>query len=168
MSAELRSIMVGTMTLSLALIVAAVLTVSRDIRVSAFSAMNRVRRLAAITVVLQCAHFTEEWYTGFYRRFPEVLGLAPWPGEFFSIFNLSWIAIWCLCTAFLQSQPRVLSFPIWFLAIASIANGIGHPMLSVASGGYFPGLWSSPFVGVAGLLLFRALCRLTGPSSIRA
>jgi uncharacterized membrane protein YhdT len=112
------------MGLSVAVIVAAVLTISREMRVSAFSELNRVRRLAAITVILQCAHFTEEWYTGFYRRFPEMLGLAPWPSAFFTLFNISWIAIWCLCAAFLRSRPRVLSFPIWFLAIASVVNGL--------------------------------------------
>jgi hypothetical protein len=165
-SAELRSILVGTMGLSVAVIVAAVLTISREIRISALSELNRVRRVAAMTIVLQCAHFTEEWYSGFHRRFPEMLGLVPWSNTFFAFFNLIWIAIWCLCAAFLRNQPRVLSFPIWFLAIASFLNGIGHPVLSIVSGGYFPGLWSSPFVGAAGLLLFRALSRLTGPSSI--
>ena len=166
MSAELRSILIATMGLSIAVIAAAVLTMSREIRISASSEMNRVRRVAAMTIVLQCAHFTEEWYSGFHRRFPEMLGLVPWSNTFFAFFNLIWIAIWCLCAAFLRNQPRVLSFPLWFLAIASFLNGIGHPVLSIVSGGYFPGLWSSPFVGAAGFLLFRALSRLTAPSSI--
>ncbi len=36
-------------------------------------------------------------------------------------------------------------------------NGVVHPLLAVASGGYFPGLWSSPLVGIVGVLLLRAL-----------
>jgi hypothetical protein len=164
-SAELRSILVGTVGLSAALIASAVLTISRGIPVSALSELNRVRRVAAMTIVLQCAHFTEELYTGFYKRFPEMLGLVPWPATFFLSFNIVWIAIWCLCVAFLRIQPRGLSFPIWLLAIASVANGIAHPLLSIVSGGYFPGLWTSPFAGAAGLFLFRALNRWTTQSS---
>jgi len=52
-------------------------------------------------------------------------------------------------------------FSIWFLAIASAVNGVAHPVLSLVSGGYFPGLWSSPLVGVAGVFLLRALPRLS-------
>ena len=36
----------------------------------------------------------------------------------------------------------------WFLAIAGMFNGIAHPLLALASGGYFPGLVSSPFIAV--------------------
>jgi hypothetical protein len=100
------------MGLSAAVLAAAVLTISRDVSVSAFSELNRVRRVAAMTIVMQCAHFTEEWYTGFHRRFPEMLGLVPWSNTFFLFFNVIWIAIWCLCAAFLRNQPRGLSFPI--------------------------------------------------------
>lgn len=159
MSPEVRSIIVGTIGLSAALIAAAVLTISRDIRLSALPELNRVRRVAAMTIIMQCAHFTEEWYNGFHKRFPEMLGLVPWSDTFFVFFNVIWIAIWSLCAAFLRIQPRAFSFPIWFLAIASVVNGIGHPVLAIVSGGYFPGLWTSPFPGAAGVLLLRALCR---------
>jgi hypothetical protein len=42
-------------------------------------------------------------------------------------------------------------FPVWFFAIASIANGIAHPVLAVGVGGYFTGLIHSPVVGVLGV-----------------
>jgi hypothetical protein len=165
-SAELQSILIGTIGLSVAAIAAAMLAMSRQIRVSAFSELNQVRHITAIAIVLQSAHFTEEWYSGFHKRFPEMLGLVPWPSTFFALLNLIWIGIWCVSTTFLGKQPRALLFPIWFLAIASAVNGIAHPVLSVLSAGYFPGLWSSPFVGVAGVLLLRALSRLTSPSAV--
>jgi hypothetical protein len=158
---SVRSILIGTLGLSAAAMAAAFLALSREIRVSALLELSQVRQIAAITLVLQVAHFAEEWTTGFHRLFPEMLGLAPWSGTFFVTFNIGWIAIWCLTIASLRNRPRVLWFPVWFLAIASIANGIVHPMLAVVSGGYFPGLWTSPFVGIAGVVLLRALVRLT-------
>ena len=47
------------------------------------------------------------------------------------------------------------------LAIAGTFNGIAHPALALAAGGYFPGLISSPVIGVAGVLLWRSLLRST-------
>jgi len=52
---------------------------------------------------------------------------------------------------------RISTFALWFLAIASMANGIVHPLFAFAIGDYFPGLWTSPFVGILGVVLFRTL-----------
>lgn len=161
MTAGLQSVLVGTMGLATAAIAAVILTVSRQIHLSTVRELNRVRQIVAMAVFLQCVHFAEEWSTGFQTRFPEMLGLVPWSNAFFVSFNVTWIAIWCICIAFLRNRPRILWFPVWFLAIASVANGIVHPVLSVVSGGYFPGLWTSPLVGIAGVVLLRALIRLT-------
>jgi hypothetical protein len=34
------------------------------------------------TLLIQFAHFGEEYASGFYERFPEQLGLAPWRTAF--------------------------------------------------------------------------------------
>jgi hypothetical protein len=106
-------------------------------------------------------HFAEETSTGFYARFPEFLGLARWSETFFISFNLLWACVWVLSIAYLKVYPRLAVFSIWFLGIASAANGVVHPSLSLATGGYFPGLWSSLFVGVLGVLILRALASAT-------
>jgi hypothetical protein len=49
----------------------------------------------------------------------------------------------------------------WFLAIACVANGVIHPILSLAVAGYFPGLWSSPLVGILGVGLLRSMALAT-------
>ena len=42
-------------------------------------------------------------------------------------------------------------------------NGLAHPLLAARTGGYFPGLFSSPLVGVVvGVLLLRRLFLVTG------
>jgi hypothetical protein len=156
---EAASALIGTLGLTLAAIVALALASSRP----GIAAEHRVgvRRIAVAAVVLQASHFCEEALQQFYLRFPELLGLAPWSREFFVAFNLAWLAIWVLAIACLAKFPRAAAFPLWFLAIASTANGIVHPLLSLAVAGYFPGLWSSPLLGIAGVVLLRALASAT-------
>lgn len=161
MGPELRSILVGTLGLSVAALASGWLAVVRPIRLPGLLEIGRVRRVAVIAIIIQCAHFGEEWYTGFDGRFPQMLGLAPWPRAFFAGFNLSWIAIWCVSALLMSKQPRLSAFPLWFLGIASAVNGIAHPVLAFASAGYFPGLWTSVLVGVAGVFLLRALGQAT-------
>ena len=52
--------------------------------------------LVAAAIAVQGIHFAEEWATGFYERFPRLLGLYPWSAALWVSFNLAWIAIWCL------------------------------------------------------------------------
>jgi len=159
MSSELSSVIIGTSGLSLAAIAALFLSTARD-RIRAVD-LPSVRRLAMFGVVLQMGHFAEETWTQFYVWFPELLGLARWSEAFFVSFNLVWALIWVVSIALLKRYPRAAVFPIWFLGIASVANGVVHPALSLATSGYFPGLWSSPVVGILGVVLFRALASTT-------
>ena len=118
-------------------------------------------RAAIIAVLVQGAHFAEELATGFHRRFPEVLGFEPWPVAFFVPFNLLWLAVWSLSIWGLAARQWTALFPLWFLGIASVANALAHPLLSFRAGAYFPGLVSSPFVGIAGAVLLAHLVRVT-------
>lgn len=118
-----------------------------------------------MALLFQCGHFVEENLYEFYARFPEVLGLTPWPKEFFVAFNLAWLALWLTAILSISKYGRASALPLWFLAIASMTNGIAHPLLSLDVAGYFPGLWSSPFVGMLGAMLFGSLIAATGTRS---
>lgn len=147
------------MGLTIAAIIALTLTI---IRVGvAPEQVGRLRRVASLLVLLQLGHLAEEYLLNFYLRFPEVFGLSPWPRAFFVAFNVAWIVIWGTSIVGITKVPRVAAFPLWFLAIASASNGIVHPLLSLAVDGYFPGLWTSPFVGILGVVLFRSLTSAT-------
>lgn len=119
----------------------------------------------AIATAIQTAHFVEEAATGFHERFPALLGLPPMPLSVFVGFNLLWIAIWIVSIAGLRAIHKGAFFAAWFLAIAGALNGIAHPLLAAAVGGYFPGLITSPLIGVAGLLLWQRLHRATRAGS---
>jgi len=161
MSETLRSILIGTAGLTIAGVAATFVTIIRGRPVADATSLHRAVRAVVATVLVQGAHFTEETATGFYQRFPELLGLAPWPSEFFVWFNLTWLAIWLIAAWGLAARRWVALFPLWFLGIASVANGIAHPLLSLAVRGYFPGLVTSPFVGAAGILVLRRLAAIT-------
>jgi hypothetical protein len=119
--------------------------------------------LAAVTILLQTAHFAEELVTGFHRRFPEILGVAPWSSRFFVSFNLFWLGAWIVSIWGVTARRQSALFALWFLAIACVANGLAHPLLSARVGGYFPGLFTSPLIGIAGMLLLRRLLFATRP-----
>lgn len=114
-------------------------------------------RALGLATAVQFVHFSEEWVTGFYVRFPALFGLEPIPEATFLFFNLSWVAIWVVAIPMLRAARTFAFFVAWFLAIAGLLNGIVHPLLAAATGGYFPGLISSPFIGIAGLYLWRRL-----------
>ena len=87
--------------------------------------------------------------TGFHERFPQMLGLPAWSGEFFVAFNLFWISVWVLSSIGVRTNFRPAFFPVWFFAIGMAGNGFAHPALAIAAAGYFPGLFTSPVVGAS-------------------
>lgn len=126
------------------------------------SGLNVERRAAAIALLLatavQAVHFGEEWATDFHVRFPALVGLPAMPLSFFVGFNLVWIAIWIACIPRLRGgSSSFVFFAAWFLALAGMLNAIAHPLMAVAANGYFPGLISSPIIGLAGLWLWLRL-----------
>jgi hypothetical protein len=158
---ELRSILASTAVLGICAVFAAGLTAARGPIVTSALDLRSAVRMAILVTLLQCAHFGEELATGFASRYPELLGLAPLANSFFVSFNLFWIAVWALSCWGLARRRQLALFPLWFLGIAGVLNGVAHPAFALFTGGYFPGLLASPFVGVAGFLLLRRLARVT-------
>ena len=119
------------------------------------------RRAASLALLLatvvQAVHFGEELATGFHEQFPALLGLPPMPLSFFVALNLAWIVIWIAAVPGVQSGKPVAFFAAWFLALAGMLNAIAHPLLALATDGYFPGLVTSPFIGAAALWLWSKL-----------
>ena len=94
----------------------------------------------------------------FYEQLPALFGLPPgMPLSVFVGFNVAWLAVWVASIPGLRSARGVAFFAAWFLAIAGMLNGIAHPLLAVASGGYVPGLVTSSFVGSASVRLWFRL-----------
>ncbi len=129
---------------------------------------NAAERLAAaralaVAVGVQSVHFAEEAATGFHERLGALFGLPGMPLAFFIVFNLMWLGVWVASVPGLRSARTAAFFAAWFLAIAGMFNGIAHPLLAIAAGGYFAGLVSSPFIGVVSVWLWLRLRRATRP-----
>jgi hypothetical protein len=117
----------------------------------------------AVATLAQAAHFSEEAFTGFHEKLPGLFGLPAMSFSGFMIFNLIWLAVWVFSIYGLKAGYFLAMFAAWFLAIAGIINGVAHPLLALVSGGYFPGLYTSPITFIAGIMLWRALKSSTKP-----
>lgn len=163
MDDSLRSMLQGTGAIWVLAAAAAWLTSTRPIPDLPQPQRDSLLRLYLLAIALQCLHFLEEFLTGFQLRFPPLLGLQPWTPEFFVVFNVCWIALWSLCAAGVLKGIRAAYFSLWFLALGLLVNAVAHPGLSLLTGGYFPGLLTSPFEGWIGILLWGRLRRLSEP-----
>lgn len=161
MSDELNSILPSALFLGTFALVALYLGVSRGWDEADGGRTRTAVHAAVAAVGAQAAHFAEEFLTGFHERFPALFGLAPMPTESFVTFNVAWLVIWSLSAWGLSSLRRPSLFPLWFLGIACIGNGVAHPAFAILVGGYFPGLVTSPLVAALGALLVRRLLRMT-------
>jgi hypothetical protein len=163
-SAATQSELFGTAGLWVALLLSLALTLLRRPRWADSHSRERVQAALVLGLAAQCLHFLEELLTHFPQRFPTLLGLAAWSDAFFAAFNLIWLSIWLVCVLGLALRWRLALLPIWFFALSCLLNGVGHPLLSLARGGYFPGLITSPLVGVIGVLLGWRLLDFTRSS----
>ena len=151
------SIVPSVVILGLVAVVAVRLAQRRSSPVEAEKERRAAAAVLGVATAIQGAHFAEEWLTGFHARFPALLGLEPMPLSFFVSFNLAWIVIWIVSIPFLRLGRRPAFFAAWFMAIAAMLNGVAHPLMAIASGGYFPGLITSPIIGIAGAILSQRL-----------
>ena len=165
MNENVRSMALGPSVLYGVAIIALILTSARKPAKNSEPAIDGIVNLYLIGIAFQCLHFTEEFVTRFYVRAPEFLGFVRWSTEFFVTFNLIWIAVWLWGAVGLKRGMRIAFFPVWFFAIGMVGNAIWHPLLCLATGGYFPGLLTSPFAGVVGAILLSRLWKITSVTS---
>ena len=120
------------------------------------SELPAIARLVLLAVGCHLLHVGEEAWFGFPSLFPALFGLPAMPMSAFLAFNLAWVLIWIAGTRAHHSHRSVLAL-FWFLGLASSLNALAHPLLSLRVAGYFPGLITSPLVGVIGIMLTRRL-----------
>lgn len=145
-------------------VIAIYLTISRGGIHAESTTIRQSARIAGLTIACQACHFIEEASTGLYRRLPEVFGYPPLTLEFFVTANVVCLVIWVLSTWGLARYSSIGLFPLWFLGLACELNLVIHPALSIVTGGYFPGLYTSPLVGIVGFFMLRRLAETTRAS----
>ncbi len=161
----MTSLLPSILILGLAALVSLILAFRRTSPSEFAAERDSASRALTVATVIQTGHFAEEWATGFHERFPALFDLEPMPLWFFVAFNLAWIVLWIASVPLLRLARRMAFFAAWFLAIAGCLNGLTHPIMAIMSGGYFPGLFTSPFIGLAGVWLWRRLQDATSASA---
>ncbi len=151
------SILPSMVVLGLAALAALLLAVGRRSPPENAAERLAAARALALTTGVQAVHFVEETATGLHEQLPALFGLPGIPLSLFLVFNLTWLATWVASVPGLRSARPPAFFAAWFLAIAGMFNGIGHPLLAIAAGGYFPGLVTSPFIGGVSVWLWLRL-----------
>ena len=106
-------------------------------------------------ILAQGAHSIEEYATRLYEVFAParfVSGLISNDLALgFLIFNVALVTfgLWCWAIP-VRSGWRAARGLVWFWTILELGNGIGHTVIALSRGGYFPGVATAP-------LLFQSL-----------
>jgi Protein of unknown function with HXXEE motif len=121
--------------------------------------MDSRNRLAFLVLVLaQAAHSAEEYIFKLYdvfvpARFVSGLVSDDLPTGF-AVVNIGLVAfgIWCYLA---RVRPAHISARqwVWPWVLVEGANGIGHPVIALARGQYFPGLLTAPLLLATSLYL---------------
>lgn len=149
------------LALGLVAIVSVRLAITRISNPSHETARISASTALGVMVLIQIVHFLEELATGFHKLFGPVFGQPPMPVSIFVIVNVALIGLWLYSIRGLR-QGTILAFAAsWFLGLAGVLNGVAHPLLALTQGGYFPGLYSSGIVFIAGGYLLSKLVKAT-------
>ena len=155
------SLLPSAIVLGLAALLALFLARSRPSPLKRDAERVAAARVLALATGIQAIHFAEEAMTGFQYRLGDVFGIPEMPTFAFLVFNVSWLLIWAVSIPGVRSGRVAAFFAAWFLAIAGMFNLVAHPLLALVSGGYFPGLASSSFIGGVSIWLHVRLMRAT-------
>jgi Protein of unknown function with HXXEE motif len=125
---------------------------------------SRSRAAFGLLILAQAAHSIEEYA---YRLF-DVFGPARFVSGLFSsdvatgfvIANASIVlfGVWCYLARVRRPHAGERAYA-WFWTCLELANGVGHLLLSLGSGGYFPGVGTAPLLIAASGYLGARLTR---------
>jgi hypothetical protein len=133
---------------------------------------SRIASAFLLLVCAQVAHSIEEYVFRLYDVFTParvVSGLFSSDlGTGFAIANLLIVAFgfWCYFARVRPLRPSARSW-IWPWIVVEAANGVGHPAMALARGGYFPGVATAPLLLiVAAYLAWRLRQTGRGPGDL--
>ena len=118
---------------------------------------DRARRLFLALILAQAAHSGEEYAFRLYDAFAPARFISGLISDNlalgFAIGNVALVTFgaWCYLARVRAQRPSGAGWA-WFWTVLEGGNGTGHVLFAIARGGYFPGVWTAPF------LLGLALC----------
>lgn len=122
-----------------------------------------------LLVLVQAAHSAEEYATGLYEVFaPARLASSLVSDDLatgFVVLNASLVAfgLWCYAVPVRSGRAGGRGWA-WAWVLLELGNGIGHPLLALSRGGYFPGVVTAPLLLLVAVWLAVLLVRSPVPS----
>ena len=100
--------------------------------------------LYLLALSIQMLHFTEEYLTGFVVELPKLFNQEPYPEDFWLVFNMAAYSFFIMGAVVLYKKIKELAvIPLFFILVGVVLNPIAHLGLSIYTGAYFPGLYTS-------------------------
>lgn len=124
----------------------------------------RTQRLFASLVAVQAAHSTEEYTFALWEVLPIAHRVSSAVSSDlatgFAIVNASLVAfgLGCYWLPIRRQLPSARGVAYGWVAL-ELANGVGHLLMALGAGGYFPGLYTAPFLLVFATALLASLRR---------
>ncbi len=125
--------------------------------------MDRRARAAFLALIAaQAAHSVEEYVFRLFDVFAParfVSGLFSGDSSRgFAIANAGIVlfGVWCYAARVRRGLPSARGL-MWFWALLELGNGLGHILLALGRGGYFPGLLTAPLLLGTSLYLIARL-----------
>lgn len=124
--------------------------------------MPRLHTRFGALVIAQAAHSIEEYVGRLWETFAPAryfTGLVSQDREWgFIVINVTLVlfGIWCLVFPVRRGWPSAVTVA-WIWVVLEIVNGVGHPLWSLQSRGYTPGVATAPALLLLALWVAQAL-----------
>ena len=124
----------------------------------------KIRRSFLFLAILQTIHSFEEYVFNLWDYLAPARILSALVSDNlslgFAVINLAVVALifWSYIFSIRKAGPHAPGV-VWFWAILESLNGIGHIGFGISSDGYFPGLYTAPFLLFVGVFLLLQLTR---------
>jgi hypothetical protein len=129
---------------------------------------KRSQLVFLLLVLAQAAHSVEEYVTKLYEVFAPARFVSSLinsdPALGFAAANALLVAFGLRCwfVPVRSNWPSARGFA-WFWTVLELGNGLGHSMLALRQGGYFPGVVTAPLLLLFASWLAVLLTRQTEP-----
>jgi hypothetical protein len=112
---------------------------------------HRSKLVFLFLILAQGAHSIEEYVTKLYDVFSPARFVSSLVSNDLSlgflVVNAALVTfgLWCWAVPVRSGWPAARGL-VWFWTILELGNGIGHSVLALSRGGYFPGLLTAPLL----------------------
>jgi hypothetical protein len=127
--------------------------------------MDARTRFAFLALILtQAAHSVEEYAFRLYDVFAParfvsgLIGVNLAVG--FAVFNTALVlfGLWCYAARVRSGHRSALGW-MWLWVVIEMSNGVVHPVIALARGGYFPGVITAPILLALSIFLAVRMAR---------